>query len=131
MQRRLGYVELARGRLERAAFGDRGERADVRIGDLDLDRSRGLAARQRRADGGIAQRRLDAREQSLDARQQDGSEWRQIGAGAPALQQVDRERGLDLRHHLRHGRLRQAELARGSADAHVAGDRGEGTKLTQ
>src|SRR5262245_56978952 len=38
MQRRLGYIEPPRRRLERSAFCDRGESTDVRIGDLVLDR---------------------------------------------------------------------------------------------
>src|SRR5882724_10300054 len=43
MKRRLGYVELARRRIEGTAFCDRGEGADVRIGSLVLHRFRRLA----------------------------------------------------------------------------------------
>jgi hypothetical protein len=43
MQRRLGYVEPACRRLERTAFRDCGESADMRVGDLVLHRLRRLA----------------------------------------------------------------------------------------
>src|SRR5712672_3508958 len=43
MQCRLGDIQLSCRRLERAALGNRGESADVRIGNLVLHRFRRLA----------------------------------------------------------------------------------------
>jgi hypothetical protein len=131
MQCRLGYLEPARCRLERPAVRDRGERPDVRIGDLVLHRFRGLATRKRCADDRVAQRCLNMREQPPNPWQQNGSERRQICSAPSTLQQLHHEGGLDLGNHLRHRRLRQAELPGGGADAVAARDRLERAQLTQ
>ncbi len=46
MQRGLGYRELARRPLEGTAIRDRDQAADMRAGDLDLERFDGLAVRE-------------------------------------------------------------------------------------
>src|SRR5712671_2999563 len=89
MQRGLGYLELARRPLEGTAIRNGDQAADMRAGDLDLERFDGLAVRERRADERIAQRGLDLGQQPPDARQQDCAQPGHIGSGPAPLQQAD------------------------------------------
>src|SRR5215216_2988158 len=66
MKRRLRYPKPAGRSLERTAFCDRGEYANVGVGNLILHRPRGFATCKRCANHRIAQCGLDVREQPLN-----------------------------------------------------------------
>ena len=131
LERRLGDGKPARGGVDRRVFGDRNETSHLRPGH-PVDRGGGIvAADERAADHGLAQRRAEMIEEAPHARQQHGAEAGHIAAGTAPIEQADGEPGFERMDRLGEPRLRQVDLARRRADAFEPRRGFEGAQLAQ